>query len=180
MRTVTLTNEQGERLGEQGFLEAHTNEGSLHLAFSVYVFSPDKKKFLMQKRAAEKMLFAGCWANTCCSHPFPDEAAESAGERRLKEELGISVKLQKGPTFTYRAEDPNGNGVEHEFVQILVGEASTEIEVIPDPKEVEEYRWIGIEEMQKDMKMNPTNYAPWFHLGLKKVLLATRQPLPAS
>lgn len=174
MRTVTLTNEAGEKLGQAEIIDAHTGDGKLHLAFSVYVFSPDHKVFLMQKRAKEKMLFAGIWANTCCSHPFENEEAEGAGERRLKEELGIEVKLRNGPSFTYRAEDPNGKGVEHEFVQILIGEADPSVTISTDPKEVEEWKWIDIDALKKDMTENSEKYAPWFHIGFEKVLVATR------
>jgi len=170
MRTVTLTDEKGRALGEADLLDAHTGSGKLHLAFSVYVFSPDRKKFLMQKRAKDKLLFAGFWANTCCSHPYKDEEAEVAGERRMKEELGISVKLSKGPSFIYRAEDPNEKGVEHEFVQTLIGECDPSVNISADPKEVAEWKWIDLENLKKDMMKNPSLYAPWFHLGLPKVL----------
>lgn len=180
MRTVTHTTEQGQPLEQVEIIHAHTGEGTLHLAFSVYIFSPDKKKFLMQKRAKEKMLFAGLWANTCCSHPFENEEAEVAGRRRLQEEMGIDTAVEKGPSFTYRAEDPSGKGVEHEFVQILIGTVDPTVGVDADPKEVEEWQWIDVEDLQKDMKNHPALYAPWFHLGLEKVLPATRQPLSAS
>lgn len=174
MRTVTLTDDKGHTLGEADLVDAHTGTGKLHLAFSVYVFSSDQKKFLMQKRVKGKMLFAGMWANTCCSHPFPDETPEQAGERRLKEELGIECPLNKGMSFVYRAEDPNGKGVEHEHVTLLIGTFDETKPVTPDPKEVEEWKWIEIDSLKKDMMEHPDAYAPWFHLGLKKVLPATR------
>jgi isopentenyl-diphosphate Delta-isomerase len=170
MRTVTRTNEQGEKLDEVEIIRAHTGEGTLHLAFSAYVFDPSRTTFLMQKRAQGKMLFPGYWANSCCSHPFPNETGVQAGERRLKEELGIDVTMREGPHFVYRAEDPQGRGVEHEYVQILIGTADTSLVVTPDPKEVEEWQWIDLEVLKKDMLSNPDRYAPWFHLGLKKVL----------
>lgn len=174
MRTVTLTDAKGAVLGEAEIVDAHTGKGKLHLAFSVYIFSLDGKKFLMQKRAKEKMLFAGFWANTCCSHPFTNETPEQAGERRLKEELGIECRLKKGTSFVYRAEDPNGKGVEHEHVTLLLGTYDEENPITPDPKEVEEWKWIELGALKKDMMEHPDSYAPWFHLGLEKVLPATR------
>lgn len=174
MRTVTLTDTEGHALGEAELVDTHTGTGKLHLAFSVYVFSPDQKKVLIQKRAKEKMLFQGFWANTCCSHPFTNEAPEAAGERRLKEELGIECQLKKGSSFVYRAEDPGGNGVEHEYVTILTGTLDPSVTVTPDPKEVEEWKWVELDALKKDMMTNPDLYAPWFHLGLPKVLPAIR------
>lgn len=169
-RTVTLTDETGAALGEADILEAHTGKGQLHRAFSVYVFNPEKTAILIQRRAEEKMLFSLIWANTCCSHPFTNETPAQAGERRLKEELGFSVSLSIGPAFTYRAEDPMGKGVEHEYVTTLIGIAPTDTIVAPDPKEVAEWEWIDLKDLQTRMTASPEDFAPWFHLGLPKVI----------
>lgn len=169
-RTVTLTDTSGMPLGEADLLEAHTGSGKLHLAFSVYVFNADRTKFLLQKRSGKKMLWPGIWANTCCSHPFPGEQPVEAGKRRLKEELGVDCELKTGSAFVYRAEDPSGKGVEHEYVTTLIGTTDEKRPVTANPDEVGEWKWIPIGELQKDMKANPDQYAPWFHLGLAKVL----------
>jgi isopentenyl-diphosphate delta-isomerase len=169
-RTVTLTNESGMPLGEADIIDSHTGKGKLHKAFSVYVFDTDKTALLIQQRADNKMLFRLLWANTCCSHPFPSEEAGVAGERRLKEELGFSTPLSIGPSYVYRAEDPEGNGTEHEHVTMLIGTVDASVEVVPDPLEVAQWRWIDLETLKADMTAQPDIYAPWFHLGLPKVL----------
>lgn len=169
-RTVTLTDTSGAPLGEADLLEAHTNGGKLHLAFSVYVFNTDRTKFLLQKRSQKKMLWPGIWANTCCSHPFPNEKPIEAGMRRLNEELGITCVLSVGPAFTYRAEDPSGKGVEHEYVTTLIGTMDESSPVTPNPDEVAEWKWISVKELQKEMAAHPDLFAPWFHLGLGKIV----------
>jgi isopentenyl-diphosphate delta-isomerase len=169
-RTVTLTDQTGSPLGEADILEAHTGAGKLHKAFSVYVFNTDKTSLLIQQRAEKKMLFSLIWANTCCSHPFPNEIASTAGERRLKEELGFSVPLKTGATFVYRAEDPQGKGVEHEYVTTLIGTAPQSLKVEPNPDEVAAYKWIKLSELQEKLITDPEKFAPWFHLGLPLVL----------
>lgn len=168
-RTVTLVTESGTPLGEADLLDAHTGTGKLHRAFSVYVFREDKKQILIQRRSKKKMLWPLVWANTCCSHPFAGEGAEEAGERRLGEELGFTCKLRPFADFVYRAEDPSGKGVEHEYVTILLGSCDAPA-VQPNPDEVDAFRWIDVTQLQEDMKQHPDWYAPWFHLGLEKIL----------
>lgn len=169
-RTVTLTDEKGAALGEMEIIAAHTNGGTLHRAISVYVFDASKTMLLLQQRSEEKLLFAGLWANTCCSHPFPEESAKAAGERRLMEEMNFGCSLTEGPAFVYRADDPNGKGTEHEYDIILTGISDPTMPIEPNPKEVADWKWVEIDELKADMKEHPENYAPWFHLGLPKVL----------
>lgn len=167
-RTVTLVDERNVQIGTAELIDAHTGEGKLHRAFSVYVFRNDGQEFLMQRRSANKMLWAGIWANTCCSHPFENESAVQAGTRRLQEELGFSCALTEGPSFVYRAIDPSGKGVEWEHVTTLMGDVD-DIAVNADPNEVAEWRWMKVETLEADMKAHPDVYAPWFHQGLSLV-----------
>jgi isopentenyl-diphosphate delta-isomerase len=169
-RTVTRTDETGTDLGQVDLLEAHTGSGTLHKAFSVFVFSPDKTLLLLQQRSMKKMLFAGIWANTCCSHPLQDETPTQAGERRMQEELGVSCPLQIGASFVYRAEDPNGKGVEHEFDTILLGTLPTDTVLSPDPNEVMATQWVEVEELKKALVKESDKYAPWLHKGLPLAL----------
>lgn len=171
-RTVTLTDEAGTPLGEMDLLQAHTNGGSLHRAISVYVFDAAHAMLLLQQRSDEKLLFAGLWANTCCSHPFPGEDAKTAGERRLMEEMRFGCSLTEGPAFVYRAEDPDGKGTEHEYDIILTGISDPTMPLEPNPKEVADWKWVEISDLKTDMKKNPDLYAPWLHLGLPKALSA--------
>lgn len=165
-RTVTSTDENGQDLGQVDILKAHTGEGILHTAFSVFVFNAERTKTLLQRRAASKMLFAGIWANTCCSHPFQDELPEDAGTRRMQEELGVSCELEAGPSFVYKANDPQGKGLEWEYDTILIGTLDEDAVINPNPEEVMEWKWVDIEELEKDMKTNPKAYAPWLIQGL--------------
>jgi isopentenyl-diphosphate delta-isomerase len=166
-RQVILCDESGRPTGTAGLLAAHTGAGQLHLAFSVYVFSPDRRSILVQQRAAGKMLWPLIWANTCCSHPRDGEAPIDAGRRRLMEEMGVACELSVGPAFVYRAEDPGGRGVEHEYDVLLVG--TTDAAPRPDPAEVAAWEWVELGTLRRDMRERPDRYAPWFHRGLPLV-----------
>lgn len=163
MNMVILTNEQGETLDTADKLEAHKNGGKLHKAFSVFVFTPDYKKVLIQKRSNKKLLFAGIWANTCCSHPKEEKPIEQEAQERLMEECGFSCPLKVITSFTYKADDPQGNGTEWEYDTVLIGEADESTPLDPDPEEIAELKWIEIDTLRDDMKKNPGAYAPWLH-----------------
>ncbi len=162
-RRIVLCDESGAACGRCTVLEAHTGAGRLHRAFSVFVFNQDGCELIIQQRNPAKLLFGGLWANTCCSHPRPEDGDDivTAGKRRLQEECGFSVDLQVAGRFVYRADDPNGAGAEHEHDTVLVGLARTTTALSPDPAEVAAWRWIGISELQRELAEHPELYAPW-------------------
>jgi isopentenyl-diphosphate delta-isomerase len=168
-RHVILCDEHGRAQGTSELVAAHTGAGQLHLAFSVYLFSPDGQSLLIQQRSRFKPLWPLVWANTCCSHPRQGETPVEAGQRRLSEEMGISTGLTVGPGFAYRALDPAGRGVEHEYDIILFG--SYDGSPAPDPTEVADWKWVRISQLQQAMQLEPEKYAPWLHIGLPKCLL---------
>jgi isopentenyl-diphosphate delta-isomerase len=46
----------------------------------------------------------GLWSNACCSHPQPGEETKLAAIRRVTEELGVTIPLEKQFHFIYKAE----------------------------------------------------------------------------
>ena len=172
-RLVVLCDEKGRPTGTADIRAAHAVPGRLHLAFSVFLFSSDRRQVLIQQRSSEKLLWPLVWANSCCSHPRPGEEAVEAGRQRLREEMGIDADLILGPAFVYHAIDPHGRGAEHEYDITLVGQF--EGDPIPAPAEVAAWKWVEVEELQRDMTSAPEEYAPWFRLGLPLVLQQLQQ-----
>ena len=82
--------------------------------------------------------------------------------------MGIASGLRLGPEFVYRAADPQGRGVEHEYDIALIGTFAGD--PVPDPAEVAAWKWMDIDELGQDMNAHGEQYAPWFHLGLPKVI----------
>lgn len=167
-RTVTAVTQDGKPLSEVGLIEAHTGEGILHRAFSVFVFSPDRNKLMLQKRAEKKPTFGGLWGNTCCSHQFPGEEDTAAGMRRLREEMGFSVPVVKGSAFVYRAMDPRGNGfLEHEHDTVLIGTATEDVPVVLNPHEASDWKWMDMVALKKELESHADLYVPWLSIALK-------------
>ncbi|MDD5026765.1 MAG: isopentenyl-diphosphate Delta-isomerase [Candidatus Peribacteraceae bacterium] len=170
MRSVVLCDAKGQPLRSASIEEAHRGNGKLHLAFSIFVFSEDRTKVLLQKRSSEKLLFDGLWGNTCCSHPQKGESIEDAARKRLKEECGFTCDLTPVGSFTYQANDPHGKGSEHEYDTVLIGKVEQDIEMHPDPTEIEELKWMAIDTLQSDLAAHSDRYGPWLKPALDIVL----------
>ena len=164
MEYVILVDEQDQAIGKMEKQQAHV-EGVLHRAFSIFIFN-SKKELLLQKRASSKYHCGGLWSNTCCSHPRENEAVLDAANRRLLEEMGMQCNLTSIFAFVYKAAFENGL-TEHEYDHVFFGE-SNEIPSI-NSEEVDDYRFVGMKELQLEIQEQPQNFTPWFLIALDRV-----------
>jgi len=164
MEFVILVDEQDNAIGTMEKQQAHV-EGVLHRAFSIFIFNSEKK-LLLQKRASSKYHCGGLWTNTCCSHPRENETVLDAANRRLEEEMGMSCNLQSIFSFVYKAEFENGL-TEHEFDHVFFGESNSTPTL--NREEVEDFRYVGMEELQIEINENPAHFTPWFLIALNRV-----------
>ena len=164
MEFVVLVDEQDNAIGTMEKQQAHV-EGVLHRAFSIFIFNSDKK-LLLQKRASSKYHCGGMWTNTCCSHPRETENTIDAAHRRLKEEMGMQCELKPIFSFVYKAEFENGL-TEHEFDHVFFGESNQTPTL--NLEEVEDFRYVGMEELQTEIKENPAHFTPWFLIAMDRV-----------
>lgn len=164
MEYVILVNEQDEPIGEMEKMEAH-EKGMLHRAFSVFIFN-DQNELLLQKRASAKYHSGGLWSNSCCSHPRKNESVVEAGERRLLEEMGFSVPVEAIFSFIYKAELDHGM-TEHELDHVLIGRYNDAPKLNPD--EVEDWKYIDLEELSVHMQQQPEEYTEWFKIVFDRV-----------
>ena len=160
---VILVDEQDCQIGVGEKLRTH-HEGSLHRAFSIFVFDA-RGWLLLQKRARTKYHSGGLWSNTCCGHPRPGETTAGAARRRLREELNVECELREAFSFLYRAE-VGGGLVEHELDHVFVGRFDGE--PAPDAAEVEDWRWVTPEELQRELRLRPDAYSYWLRAALER------------
>ncbi len=160
---VILVNQNDEQLGLMPKLEAH-EKAVLHRAFSVFVLNK-KNELLLQQRAAHKYHSPLLWTNTCCSHQRDGETNIQAGSRRLYEEMGFETQLKELFHFIYKA--PFDNGLtEHELDHVMIGYYDEEPTI--NPEEVENWKWMTIEDVQNDMQIHPQIYTVWFKIIFDK------------
>lgn len=163
---LILVDEHDNEIGYRSKSDCHKGHGTLHRAFSIFLFD-DRGRVLLQQRAAGKPLWPLYWSNSCCSHPRRGETLEDALHRRLREELGIDSPLEFVYKFIYQA-DFDGVGAEHELCHVYIGAASGDVRVHPD--EIADWRWAPIDEVTRELEQAPQDYTPWFKMEWKTLL----------
>lgn len=167
----------------------------LHRAFSVFLFGGEAHghRMLIQQRPLHKATFPGLWANACCSHPLVRDRDNIIGamRRRLEQELGLELDEEgmktdvegngssNGPTrltlvgrLTYAARCPvNRAWGEHELDHVYALEMTREPKVEAREEEVAAIRWVSPSELAADIRERPTDYAPWFKVALRDLIL---------
>ncbi len=166
MIEVVLVDERDNEIGLKEKVQAHLGEGSLHRAFTIFVFN-DNGETLVTRRSASKMLWPLIWDSACASHPIKGETQEHAGQRRLTEELGFTCQLEAADRFQYK-EKYKDIGSENEVCTTLVGEYNGEVH--PVPSEVAEFKWLSIKDLKADMAKNPDEYAIWFIIAVDRLI----------
>jgi isopentenyl-diphosphate delta-isomerase len=90
-----------------------------------------------------------------------------AANRRLKEELGINTEIQEKFHFIYKANV--GQGLwEHELDFVFTGIYNGKF--LLNTEEVEETRYISIENLILELKNNPESFTEWFKIILQEYL----------
>ncbi|MGH7868991.1 MAG: isopentenyl-diphosphate Delta-isomerase [Candidatus Dormibacteraceae bacterium] len=159
MEQVILLDEAGSAIGVADKATVHHQSTPLHLAFSCYVINTNNQ-VLLTRRALDKKTWPGVWTNSCCGHPAPGEPLADAVRRRLRDELSLTVcdiDLVL-PTFRYQAVMPNGV-IENEMCPVL--RASSDADPIPDPQEVDDYRWMDWAEFIETVTSGVLDVSPW-------------------
>ena len=88
--------------------------------------------------------------------------------------MGVCCKLTEIFSFIYNITFDN-NLIEHEFDHVYFGKYSGEVFV--NPLEVEDYKWISLNEIKYDLKNNPQNYTYWFKYIIKNHVIEIEKAL---
>jgi isopentenyl-diphosphate Delta-isomerase len=162
---LILVDEADREIGTLPKTAGHLGAGTLHRAFSVFLFDA-QGSVLIQQRAAGKMLWPGYWSNSCCSHPRPGEAVDAAARRRVREELGVECRLSFLYKFRYQA--PFGDiGAEHELCYVYAGFPRGN--PVPDATEIADQRWIAPEDLTRAIAADPARFSPWMKLEWQRI-----------
>jgi len=163
MEKVILVDENDAVVGEMEKMEAH-RKGLLHRAFSILIFNSGGE-MLLQKRSQKKYHSGGLWTNACCSHPSPHENIQHATRRKLNQEMGIDLETEFLYTFIYKV-SLDRNLIEHELDYVFIGTFDG-IPVI-NHEEVEDWKYVNIDWLRKDVAAHPEQYTYWFKMILRQ------------
>ena len=162
---LILVDANDREIGSETKSACHAGDGLLHRAFSVFLFNP-RGELLLQQRSDLKPLWPGYWSNSCCSHPRVGETVPEAARRRVVEELGVDCELRVLYKFVYQASFGEA-GSEHEYCWVLAGQ--NDDDVVADPDEVADYRWVAADALTSEMAAHPDRFTPWFKLEWQKI-----------
>jgi isopentenyl-diphosphate delta-isomerase len=164
---VVLVADDGTEIGTADKATVHGTDTPLHLAFSCHVSDPDGL-LLVTRRALAKRTWPGVWTNSFCGHPAPGEPVTEAVARRALDELGITLTDLELvlPSFRYLATDAAGV-VENELCPVFL--ARTGDDVLADPDEVAEYRWVDPDRLTAAVAAAPWAFSPWLTLQLPEL-----------
>ncbi|MER6561989.1 MULTISPECIES: isopentenyl-diphosphate Delta-isomerase [unclassified Streptomyces] len=168
---LELVDENGVTIGTAEKLAAHQPPGQLHRAFSVFLFD-ERGRLLIQQRALGKYHSPGVWSNTCCGHPYPNEAPFAAAARRTHEELGVSPSLlAEAGTVRYNHPDPDSGLVEQEYNHLFVGLVQSPLR--PEAAEVGDTAFVTPAELAERHAKEP--FSSWFMTVLDAARPAVRE-----
>ena len=162
---LILVDKHDRETGTLDKAACHDGDGVLHRAFSVFVCNPNGE-LLMQQRAAGKRLWPLFWSNSCCSHPRAGETMELAVERRLHQELGMAAELSYVYKFQYQAKYST-LGSEHELCSVYLGRSNSAPK--PNKTEIEAFRWVSADELNRWLAEHPDELTPWFKLEWQRL-----------
>jgi isopentenyl-diphosphate delta-isomerase len=157
---LILVDELDRELGFMSKSGCHAGQGTLHRAFSIFVFN-GANELLLQQRSPEKLLWPNYWSNTCCSHPRRGEAMEQAVHRRLAQELGFQCPLEFLYKFKYQAQY-GAVGAEHEYCWVYYGRYDGPVDA--NVTELADWRFIAVDELEAELARAPETFTPWFKM----------------
>ena len=157
---LILVDEFDREIGFKAKNDCHLGKGTLHRAFSIFVFN-SANELLLQQRSPSKMLWPDFWSNTCCSHPRRGEAMQDAVVRRLEQELGFKCPLTFLYKFKYQAQF-GAIGAEHEYCSVYYGRYDGAVDV--NVNEIAAWRWVDVATLERELAATPDRFTPWFKM----------------
>lgn len=147
--------------------------GLKHHSFSVFIFD-DYRKLLLQRRSSLKYHSPNLLTNTCCGHYNNIEELINFKEtvkKNIKRELNIDFdNFFRIKTIEYNLKV--GDLIENEIDDIYIGFLNLEIsEKNIVKEEISELFYKNIDDIIKDININPQNYTEWFKLIMNNKII---------
>ncbi|MBK1649776.1 isopentenyl-diphosphate Delta-isomerase [Rhabdochromatium marinum] len=168
---LILVDADDQIIGYQHKAQAHAGEGTLHRAFSIFLFNP-QGQVLLQQRSDSKPLWPLFWSNSCCSHPRRGESYADATHRRLNDELAVDTELEFIYQFEYHAKyqaDARDIGSERELCSVYIGRIDDSQRIDVNPSEIAACRWLSGPDTDALLKEQPDQITPWFAMEWRRL-----------
>ncbi|ERH07528.1 MAG: isopentenyldiphosphate isomerase [Halonotius sp. J07HN4] len=151
-------------------LDAHTDDGIRHRAFTCLVFDDDGR-ILLAQRSPDKRLWDTHWDGTVASHPVDGQSQVDATIQRLEEELGITPdqygEVELTDRFEYKRYYENA-GVEWEVCAVLQV-TLTDMTLDPDEEEIAGLLWADYDHLHDHPEWyRQLRLCPWFEIAMRR------------
>ena len=130
----------------------------IHRASHLILFN-SKNEILLQYRASAKKWYPDLFTYSV-SGTVANESYEDCIKKEMREEIGISIPVKR--LFTY----PFFDTFDKAWHCVFVG--TSDDNIIPDTREIQKIKWIGVDELKEDIIKNRNIYTPPFIRGMKK------------
>lgn len=152
--------DQGNRIGLAPRPRVHA-AGLWHRSAHVFLFTAAGDLYV-QRRAADKDIYAGRWDYSVGEHLKPGESYLEGALRGLLEELGVEdVSLTPlGQVRQNVTAIPEQGILDREFQQAFRGICDGTI--TPDPDEVAGVRILSLTDLAQWISREPAAFTPWF------------------
>lgn len=149
---LDILNERGEKTGEvRSYKETH-RDGLWHRTVHAWFLNP-KGQILLQKRSKYKEAHPGLWDISVAGHVSAGQTSVEAAKRETREEIGLTLPDSAYKyLFTVKSQNVLNNGtyINNEFQDAFLVRSDIEIPRLEiDSHEVEEVKWIDIEEFKR-------------------------------
>lgn len=137
---LDLVDEADNVIGEVPRNLANADPKYIHREVAVIIY--DGEKILFQLRSKKKKVLPNEWMISCAGHVGKGSNPEDVAHSELKEELGFDADLK------YWLKERVNLPSESRFFYVYTGKYNGE-EVILDPEESDDYKFLNIEEYKK-------------------------------
>lgn len=159
---IDILNELGQKTGESRTRNEVHRLGLWHRTVHIWLFDANGK-ILFQLRAHDKENNPNLYDTSCAGHISAGDSSLESAVREIHEELG----LEKNPEdlkYLFEARHSSvlnaGTYLDNEFYDVYRGFISEDekLKLVPQPHEVDGFRFFSPKELQAELKKNPERF----------------------
>jgi isopentenyl-diphosphate delta-isomerase type 1 len=168
---LQIVDRDGNPVGTAPRSECHGNPELIQAVVHLHLFDTSGRLYL-QKRAATKDRYPGCWDTSVGGHVAPGETPEQAIRREAREELGIDLSDSAEAVRFRRLErlEPYIYSDEIETEYVVPFRLVTSTRPKPNPEEVEQGAFFAVEDVRHRLMERPDDFPPHFRLAFEHLL----------
>lgn len=158
---IDIFDETNTPLGIQKMKSIAHKEGLWHRCAHVWIYN-SKGEIFMQLRAKNKAFFPGLWDIPVAGHLRAGEKPIDGAVREIKEEIGLDVNPQDLSLYMVKQAKMEIESMKnYEFYYVYICKTDFEIkDMTIQEEELDEIKFMPLELLEKDLKMNPNLYVP--------------------